>query len=95
MKKHFSYNWVSDYYFAKEGEKICFEDWCDFYGITVITSWDAGMYGNIWYKVEKDGVIYRASAYQSLHHNFTFDLNLANVAENDKQFCSRLKGSES
>ena len=94
MKKHFRYNWISDYHFAKEGEKIRFEDWCDFYGITVVTSWDGGMFGNIWYKVKKDGVIYRASAYQSLNHNFTFDLDLADVAENDKQFCSRLKESE-
>ena len=53
-----------------------FKQWCDANGITVVTSWDRGMYGNIGYTVRLDGVEYTASGYQSvgMSPNFTFDL---------------------
>ena len=64
------------YSFNQRTAKVSFDDWCAQNGIEVVDAWDTGMYGNIGYKVRKDGVEYEASAYQStgMSQNFTFDL---------------------
>lgn len=89
MKARFNYNQVMDWNQAKAGQKISFNDWCVKHGIEIINGWDAGMYGNIYYKVRKDGVVYVATGYQSVGmcQNFTFALNLVDVAENDRPHC--------
>jgi len=71
---HFSYNGVS--------EKRSFNQWCADHGIEVVKSWDMGMYGNIGFKVLKDGVEYEASGYQStgMSSNFTFNLVVKEAA---------------
>ena len=92
MKARFDYNQIMDWNQAKAGQKISFDDWCIKHGIEIINGWDAGMYGNIYYKVRKDGVVYLATGYQSVGmcQNFTFSLNLADVAESDRECCTKL-----
>ena len=68
------------YSFNQRTEKVSFRVWLAQNGIEVIDAWDKGMYGNIGYKVRKDGVEYEASAYQSLNGNFTFDLFIKEAA---------------
>ena len=89
----FSYNQVTDNNInANPEDRISFENWCIKHGIEILNGWDAGMYGNIYYKVRKDGVVYLATGYQStgMCQNFTFRLNLNDVAENDKPHCKKL-----
>ena len=64
---HLSYNGVC--------ENRSFDQWCADNGVEVVTAWDAGMYGNITYKVRIAGKLLIASAYQSQHGNFTFDVS--------------------
>ena len=74
-------------------EKRNFETWAADHGIEVVTSWDSGMYGNLTYKVRYQGKLLFASAYQSLHGNFTFDLNPNSVeCANDRFGCDLKKG---
>lgn len=84
---------MTGYSYNQIQEDLRFEDWCEKHGIEIVNGWDAGMYGNIYYKVRKDGVVYLATGYQStgMSHNFTFRLNLKDIAENDKQHCTKLQ----
>jgi len=82
---HFSYNGVT--------EKRSFNHWAADNGIEVVTAWDAGMYGNIIYKVRVEGKLLLAYAYQSQHGNFTFDVNTNDrEAANENMGCTLLVG---